>query len=317
MGFQVALLLSLLTSLAQAAPVAPAVITAATLDALRPTAVRVGPGVRELCVGAADWGATLGADGLTMWSMARPRAVRLDAGNGGRGVSAIGCLPGRRVATAWRAGELFVTTETGIVWDTDAGLGVDEELLEASLFSAGQYAVVGPTVYDVRKGRTVGAFPGCAPVAASAGVGAVLYACGDGSLLMVRLPELTARLLHVPAGTGALSPDASVLFMQVPVRGGCRVVLWDVASDTARGRPNVDDCEVETSSLPSFSPDGTLLVRVGYDDAVQVWDVALGAVVRRLPCADGCTRVAFSPDGAAIVAAPARGSKLTVWHVAP
>ena len=75
-------------------------------------------------------------------------------------------------------------------------------------------------------------------------------------------------------------------------------------------------------SRVAISPDGRWAVSVGRpyyvssnDDAVRIWDVGTGALVRRLPV-DGLDRdfgVAFSPDSRWLVTSV--GSELTFWEV--
>ena len=56
----------------------------------------------------------------------------------------------------------------------------------------------------------------------------------------------------------------------------------------------------------AFSPHGTLLASAGYDETVQLWEVATGAKMRTLTGYVGdVTDVAFSPDGTLLASAGA------------
>jgi WD40 repeat protein len=64
---------------------------------------------------------------------------------------------------------------------------------------------------------------------------------------------------------------------------------------------------------PRVSADGSL-VAVGYDDrTARFWETATGRLVAELPHAGPVSGVAFSPDGAFLVAAS--GSAPTIWDL--
>ncbi|NTU77972.1 MAG: WD40 repeat domain-containing protein [Chloroflexales bacterium] len=128
----------------------------------------------------------------------------------------------------------------------------------------------------------------------------------------------------------ALSPDGQLL----ATTDGASVRLWDVAmgaragtltgvrvpqiTASPGGAPQYGGPPPAERSVPqiAFSPDDTLLAARVPDNAVQLWEVASGAMRGMLRPAPGCgvQDFAFSPDGARLVIAT--GCGVTLWDVA-
>jgi WD40 repeat protein len=96
--------------------------------------------------------------------------------------------------------------------------------------------------------------------------------------------------------------------------GESPVKLWDVSSGTEL---RAFSGAVESAASVAFSPDGSQLAAVGWDQAVILWQVATGEArtLRRRTSSRSsvsCT-VAFSSDGKYLAAG---GANVTVWEVA-
>ncbi len=67
----------------------------------------------------------------------------------------------------------------------------------------------------------------------------------------------------------------------------------------------------------TFSPDGSLLATAGYDNAIELWDVATGKNVRRWEAPEGCiANLVFSPNGHLLASGAIYESTVHLWDVA-
>lgn len=84
------------------------------------------------------------------------------------------------------------------------------------------------------------------------------------------------------------------------------IVLWDAIADKELFRLQGDQRTME--SVVAFSPDGKLLASGSADDAVRLWDVATGKLIRQFKGhTDGVNELAFSPSGKVLASAAQHG----------
>ena len=77
----------------------------------------------------------------------------------------------------------------------------------------------------------------------------------------------------------ALSPDGRVALVGAAYKGGGVITKWDMASMKIAGRLTGHASEVPEIS---FSADSTTALSAGNDDALILWDVSRGAILRKL-----------------------------------
>lgn len=129
----------------------------------------------------------------------------------------------------------------------------------------------------------------------------------------------TGEILTTLEGGGepALSPDGTRL---VFLDEDANLQTWDIDGDQPLGTLRSYSYY---SRWPVFSPDGELVAaikssgcRLGYDDAVRVWNARTGAVVNALGGPDNdLTNLSFSHDGQFIIGAA--GGSAWIWAVEP
>jgi WD40 repeat protein len=103
----------------------------------------------------------------------------------------------------------------------------------------------------------------------------------------------------------AFSPDG----MSLATAGDESMLLWKVADGTVTGPLAEHTGEIDSLV---FSPDGSLLVTVGFDGSVRLWDATTGRPIGpAFTGPDGeVTSVAFSPDGTTLATASDSGVRL-------
>jgi hypothetical protein len=111
----------------------------------------------------------------------------------------------------------------------------------------------------------------------------------------------------------AFSPDGGRLWAV-----GTGLLGWTLGSEDAPGRVDLPPKRI---AWCAFSPDRSLLARVGDDPAVEILDTASGRKLARLPAARFAgmwlyeDHMAFSPDGALLAMADGE-HRLRLWEVA-
>lgn len=123
------------------------------------------------------------------------------------------------------------------------------------------------------------------------------------------------RVLHrLPRRQGgvAFSLDSKTLL----TTSGSRLQVWDVASGRER---HVWPGDFASTSAAAISPDGKSLAAADWlDQAVRVWDLTSGRLLRELPLPENSRYVrnlAYSPDGAVLSAAQYQGA-IQFWDAA-
>jgi WD40 repeat protein len=93
-------------------------------------------------------------------------------------------------------------------------------------------------------------------------------------------------------------PDGSVLATGSSAR---KVTLWDAATGA-----KLRECagHAEAVDAIAFSPDGTRLATGGTDNALRLWEWRSCANVIRIPFSSTVYDLAWSADGARLLAAP-------------
>ncbi len=145
---------------------------------------------------------------------------------------------------------------------------------------------------------------------------------GTAIVFDLKSGEEVSRLDHdAPVGTGALSPDGRI----VATAAASNVILWEAESGRKLGQ--LEHPAVVWSI--AFSPDGSRVatgtggtpigqvseqrVPVGDDNALRIWDVAEGKVVRKMQGHEhAIPAAAFSPDGRLLASGSADGT-LRLW----
>ncbi|MGB9873129.1 MAG: WD40 repeat domain-containing protein, partial [Anaerolineae bacterium] len=122
--------------------------------------------------------------------------------------------------------------------------------------------------------------PDASLLAAGLEKGVLLLSTSD--LSVVRQKTLEEEITGL-----TFSPDSRILAITTDAG---KVYLWDVGADTLVSF----ETGANHSSVPSFSPDGSLLSLV-VPDGVQIWDVSNRQVLRTLDATD-VVSIAFSPD---------------------
>jgi WD40 repeat protein len=141
----------------------------------------------------------------------------------------------------------------------------------------------------------------------------------DGTVHLWNLT--TGQIVDVPAGHGgdaiqtAFSPDGALL---LSCAWGKKPQFWDVAAlfdSSGEGEPLPLGPEEDSYGV-AFSFDGTLLALGIENGTVQLWDIALGQEVGVL---EGLTwpaeSLAFSPDGARLMASALGERTVRLWQV--
>jgi WD40 repeat protein len=114
----------------------------------------------------------------------------------------------------------------------------------------------------------------------------------------------------------ALHPDGTTLAVAVGRRSGeeneaCAILLVDVVSGRELRRLSGHQGSIKSVA---FSPDGTILVSVGADDLVHVWEPDSGREIRRLAGhAEDLSAVLFSPDGSRLFTG-GFDSEVKIWN---
>jgi dipeptidyl aminopeptidase/acylaminoacyl peptidase len=137
---------------------------------------------------------------------------------------------------------------------------------------------------------------------ASAGGIAVVWGLGDGR------PRHTLLLEGLP-NTVAWSPDGDT----IAVAGESTATqLWDVGTGQLRTRLAGHGARVNDVA---FDASGARLATVGDDGEINVWDASDGALLVRRHHPTWVYRVAFSPDGAHLLATSTRGAPFVVYLI--
>jgi WD40 repeat protein len=121
------------------------------------------------------------------------------------------------------------------------------------------------------------------------------------------LPEKTA-------GGDQLYADGKVVAGKMD-RNGCRIYFWEWQTDKPPRHLKSGDRGFEKLA---FSPDGKTLATTNNSQAIRLWDVATGRLLRRLLSADEngfFTVMAFSPDGKTLAAGNYRRPEVLLWNV--
>lgn len=103
----------------------------------------------------------------------------------------------------------------------------------------------------------------------------------------------------------AFSPDGKYLATGDGSKSLIR--MWDLSSTKVFW--TISDCR----SVFSFSPDGTLLALVGWDNNIYIWDVGNNQPVRAILSEGGTTKLIFSPDGKFLLGNSSR--LVRVWNI--
>ncbi|GAB4423860.1 MAG: hypothetical protein Kow00106_20840 [Anaerolineae bacterium] len=117
-------------------------------------------------------------------------------------------------------------------------------------------------------------------------------------------PTLTPSYTSTPTSTFTATPTATATLQPITRRSIAHVQEWQrlVANSPIAGI--------------AWSPDGQMLVSVGEDDRLQIWEVASGAVLAVLTGHWGdVNSVAWSPDGSRLASASADDT-VRVWKAA-
>jgi WD40 repeat protein len=147
-----------------------------------------------------------------------------------------------------------------------------------------------------------------------------------GEPISLPLPPLernSPKIVHAVVTCLAFSPDGRLL---ASGSGDTLIRIWDVVTRELIHEPLEGHSDLVASV--AFSPDGKMLASSSWDNTVRLWNVAGGwpistlfsssQVVRRGPLLDpdneGLFSVAFSPDGATLVAAGVDHA-LLAWNV--
>ena len=102
------------------------------------------------------------------------------------------------------------------------------------------------------------------------------------------------------------------------------VILWEVSSgkelytlsEGPLDVPGSFDFNNDYTGL-AFSPDGSLLVGVSYDDKIRLWETATGRELFELDNGSSLAgSVAFSPDGSLVITASLHAAKIKLWETA-
>jgi len=119
----------------------------------------------------------------------------------------------------------------------------------------------------------------------------------------------------------AFSPDGTLVAGagddSVPAKNGnpeereYTIKIWEVKSGKERRVMHSLGNNIRTLA---FSPDGHTLASGGYGNAVRIWDIENGTLLRTLQHRDAVGAIAFSPDGKKLAAASDDG-KVIMWDM--
>jgi WD40 repeat protein len=183
------------------------------------------------------------------------------------------------------------------------------------------------SLWDPATGAKIREFPGHlggGPQGPSAGVVSMALS-PDGSLLAASGYDGTTGLWEVATGnkrasfrgTGGrggwhpsltFSPDGQVL------AGGdvAEVSRWEVVT----GRPaRVTDAPAMGACRVAVSPDGNTLATACGMPSLQLWQASTGQLIGTLGRHEGCSDVAFSPDGTCIATGDPSDDTVRLWQV--
>jgi WD40-like Beta Propeller Repeat len=146
-----------------------------------------------------------------------------------------------------------------------------------------------------------------------------MLATGDG-------PSMSLHVWHLPGGTIlrdfggsgiydiAFSPDGRTLAIceSLGVSNTSGAQLYDVASGTLlHALPTTAGGYVDTVA---FSNDGTLLATGGGTGPIEVWKVADGTIVNRIPYPTSVHNVHFAPVGSQLIVGGV-DERATIWNI--
>jgi WD40 repeat protein len=270
--------------------------------------------------GPAGW-LQFSPDGTTLYGSGSGPVVAFDVRTGDVRAS----FDGRGGLAVSRNGDvLAVAAGEGLVTLYDTATGVPRAELSghlgpvvaASFSPDGSLVATASTdetaaVWDARTGAQLQVLDGHAGSVLGVAFnrdGTELHTSGaDGSVMLWDLGRTRglARDLRPPAGR---SPQEGPLLVSptgdTVLLGGATPVVLDVDTGATRELPAQGDM-----SWTAFHPDGTRVVMVSWDGALELWDISTGTRIARNGGRgeENLGAVAFTPDGDHVVAADADG----------
>lgn len=126
----------------------------------------------------------------------------------------------------------------------------------------------------------------------------------------------------------SFSPDGNTL---ISVSKDMTIYYWNISTGerkkTLADKGLITDQldKPETVERMSFSPDGTILATIRFNNTIRLWDTSTGTLIQTFPSQDtdkqekdyskNIEYVLFSPDNRTVVGSPIDGGKIRIWEV--